>query len=191
MIQLRSDCLVFSFSDEAIPCSAEAVAVELVGNSTGETDVDTIRHAAMGVLHFFRHVLGQEFVTVAEFGGLLRRVLRQLGFEVQFPDTVPDEPVGVEVDLPTLAQEAGTGFELAFFRRLRTEMRLRLLASAGPGSVPGKLPLLRLVGLRACTKQLVGARRWSRRCGAVSDQIVEFARRCLLEATPRGALVVV
>ena len=33
-------------------------------------------------------------------------------------------------------------------------------------------------GLRGCVKQLLGARRWSSRCEAMSDQIVAFIRSC-------------
>ena len=59
---------------------------------------------------------------------------------------------------------------LAFFPELRNQLRTQLTASPD---------LLRFEGLRGCVKHLLGARRWSRRCQNLNDQIVEFIRHCL------------
>jgi hypothetical protein len=39
--------------------------------------------------------------------------------------------------------------------------------------------VLRFRGLRICVKQLIGAKRWSRRCQRLNDQIVDYLRTCL------------
>jgi hypothetical protein len=186
VIQLRSDCLVFKTPDGSIPCSAEAVAVELVGSHTGLLDREMLRHAAAGVLHFFREELGRDLVTVNEFAQALARVLRGFGVSVvveedgpapvnESPVTAPAIAPSVRVrhtDLCRLACEAGKSFELGFFARLRHEVETGLEDSPR---------VLRFTGLRGCVKQLAGARRWGRRCQCLNDQIADYLRGCLTE----------
>ena len=191
MIQLRSDCLVFRTPEGSIPCSAEEVAVELVGSHTGLLDQEVLRNAAAGVLHFFREELGRDLVTVNEFAQALARVLRGFGFSVVIEDAEPGPATGSPVaapaastpdrvrhtDLCRLACEVGKSFELGFFARLRLEVETGLQGSSR---------VLRFTGLRGCVKQLSGARRWGRRCQCLSDQIADYLRRCLTEQRLAG-----
>lgn len=216
MIKLHSDCLVFETpGGESIPCSAEAVSVELLGDSAAVIDPEIVRNAAAAVLHYFRVEQGRESVTVGEFMAALKTALRGVGLNLT--DTA--EPVATtttitaeteansavqaaattaaavaaavapgatrvtEMDLRTLAAESGTTFELSFFPRLREVMGEQL--SQAPG-------ILRFIGLRSCVKQLTGARRWTHRCEALSDQIVLYLRECLSSRpTERGCALVV
>ena len=180
MILLRPDCLVFKTTDgENIPCSAHEVTVELMGDSTEWLDADMVEHAAGAVLHYFKSEKGQDTVSVAEFSEALERVLRGLGLNVKASDgteaAIPDAgslppPRVVEADLQELAGEPDLGCELVFFPRLRDALRREL---------DGTPLLLRFRGLRACVKQLAGAKRWGPHCQALSDQIVDYLRRCL------------
>ena len=181
MIQLRSDCLAFeTATGESIPCAAEEVTVELIGEAVASLDKDLVRHAAAAVLHYFKHELGRSFVTVGEFTLALERVLRGFGLEVQ---CAPAAPPVAESDLRQLACQSGHGFELVFFQRLREEMGAQLRQSPR---------VLRFNGLRGCVKQLVGAQRWSGRCQLLNDQIVDYLRLCLgaQKDAPSCALVV-
>jgi hypothetical protein len=171
-----------------IPCSAEQVVIELV--SEGETlmDAELVRHAAVGVLQYFRRELRRDYVSVGEFCEVLAAVLRGFGLEVGARPAAegpaetaraaggqklsPRAEPGSAVDLRRLACESGKGFELAFFPRLRAELECQLSRSPG---------LLRFTGLRSCVKQLAGARRWSSRCQQLSDQVVDYLRFCLRE----------
>ena len=180
MILLRPDCLVFKTTDgENIPCSAHDVTVELMGDSTEWLDADMVEHAAGAVLHYFKSEKGQDTVSVAEFSEALERVLRGLGLNVkasndaQLPVSETESllpPRVVETDLQKLASEANLGCELVFFPRLRDALRREL---------DGTPLLLRFRGLRACVKQLAGARRWGPHCQALNDQIVDYLRGCL------------
>src|SRR3569833_1988255 len=68
MIQLRPDCLIFQTSQgELIPCSAETVTIELIGDASSVLDPEIVREAASAVVHYFKHDLGRETVSVAEF----------------------------------------------------------------------------------------------------------------------------
>jgi len=170
MIQLHPDCLIFqTTSGEAIPCSAELVTVELMGDAADLLDPEIVRNAARAVLHYFKVEKGKTFVSVGEFSEALASVLRGFGLSVK--QAAAETPRRItDSDLRQLACESGKGFELAFFPRLRDELRQQL------NQAP---QIVRFTGLRSCVKQLSGARRWTGRCQRLNDQIVEFLRHCL------------
>jgi len=184
MIQLHSDCLVFkSEAGQAIPCSAELVTIELIGEAARLLDPDLLQHAAAAVLHYFKEELGRSTVSMSEFSQALEHILRSFGLMVDLTDPSPKTPRISDLDLRKLAFESGKGFELVFFPRLRDELRKSLQESPG---------VVRFQGLRSCVKQLIGAHRWSPRCEKLSDQIVAYLRLCWSSevGTPGCALVV-
>jgi len=171
MILLRHDCLVFrTSSGDDIPCSAEEVTVELLGDSAHGLEPHIIRNAALAVLHYFKSELGRTTVSVAEFSKALESALRALGLQISANHPSPPLVRVVEADLHHLIHRGGSGLELAFFSLLREELRRQLAKSPH---------VLRLRGLRDCVKQLIGSRRWNPRCRKLNDQIVDYARNCL------------
>jgi hypothetical protein len=188
MIQLKNDCLLFRTSGgDFIPCSAEAVAIELMGEGSSFLDPDVVHQAASAVIHYFRDELARTSVSVPEFSEALVRVLRGLGIAVVVGDQEASPPKAparaVDVDLRQLASLSGQGFELTFFPLLREELRSLLRRAPGP---------IRCRGLRGCVKQLLGARRWGCRCQELNDRIVDYMRECVeLDALEtHGPLVV-
>jgi hypothetical protein len=155
---------------ESIPCSVELVTVNLLGEAAGLLDAELVQNAACAVLHYFKVEQGKSFVSVQEFSRTLASVLRGFGLCVSTDEAAPSPRRISESDLRELACEAGKGFELAFFPRLRDELRQQLNRSP---------QVVRFKGLRSCVKQLAGARRWTGRCQCLSDQIVDYLRRCL------------
>jgi hypothetical protein len=192
MIQLHPDALFFKTSSgEIIPCSAEQVTVEFIGDAKGLLDPQLVQHAAHAVLHYFKIEQGKNQVSVGEFAQALATVLRGFGLEVKGEDQVdePHDPTApalrpiAEADLRQLAFDSGKGFELLFFSRLRDELRCQLRRSPR---------FIRFKGLRGCVKQLAGARRWNGRCQQLNDQIVGYLRDCLkTEPRPRSCSMVV
>lgn len=184
MIALNSDALVFATArGELIPCSAESVVVELVGDSAADLDPQVLHQAAAAVLHHFKVELGQPCVTVGEFAQALAKVLRGFGLSVHECESEPNPIPGPGTDLHTLAAEAEGSAELFFFSRLRTTLRHQLAES--PDAV-------RFNGLRSCVKQLAGARRWSPRCQRLQDHIVDSLRHWFdREARSQACLLVV
>ena len=119
MIQLRRDALYLTDAQgETTPCSVDQITLELVGAAADVVDPEVMRHAALGVLHYFREELGRDTVTTAEFAEALARVLSRLGLTVEL---IPGQPNLQEVrvtDLRELACACGKLGELDFFPRL-------------------------------------------------------------------------
>jgi hypothetical protein len=180
MILLAHDCLFFELpSGERVPLRTDAVAVEISGDLPAGLDLEIVTHATAAVFHYFKYDLDRLTVTVDEFSAALEKVLRRL---LQAWGVGPRRTDEWWADLDRLATEA-EGCELAFFPRLRQELR---------GGLTGGPVVLRFHGLRGCVKQLAGARRWTGRCRALRDQIVDYLRRCLAaEAGARPCSLVV
>ena len=171
MIQLHRDyMLVETPQGEIIPCSAELVAVELIGGALDKLDAELVQEAASAVLHYFKEDLGCTTISVGEFSRALEQALDALGLRIDSP---PDsEPKPRSFDLGKLA--SGT-VELGFFPKLRQEVRTKM--ERAPQE-------LHFHNLRGCVKQLVGAKRWNGRCQDLNDQIVEYLRACVLTESP-------
>ena len=170
MIQLHTDCLVFETSEgESIPCSAEDVTVELLGDAARDLEEQIIEEAAAAALYYFKKELGRTVVSVGEFTIALERILRGFGYKVKpiHDETTTNQTRETETDLHNLAHQAGEGLEMVFFCTLRDQIHADL---------HGKPELLRVKGLRKAVSKLTGAKQWSPRCQKLKDQIVEYLR---------------
>lgn len=174
MIRLRDDCLLFQTSDgELIPCSAEIVAIEMVASGSA-LDPQLVHQAASAVLHYFKHDLKRQQVTVHEFSLALEKILRGFGFSVIMEGESPASAERRPTDLEAIFTENGGAFELGFFGGVRAELR-RIVAD--------QPEVVSFSGLRACVKRILGRKRWSRGCENLSDQIVDYLRLCLSHET--------
>jgi hypothetical protein len=145
-----------------------------MGEGAQLVDPDVVRHASAAVLHYFKHELQRQFVSVGEFAAALERVLRSFGLSVYADHEASADPPREhrvsDCNLQALASTAiGQGFELLFFPQLRQELQRQLQQAPN---------VVRFRGLRGCVKQLAGTPRWNRRCQNLNDQIVEFLRSC-------------
>jgi hypothetical protein len=169
MTQLKKDCLIFQTNcGQQVPCSAEWVTLELIGDAAPKVDPELIRHASAAVLYYFKHELHRPFVSVAEFAAVLERALRAVGLSI-CTETDQASLRVLDSHLPELAKTAGENGELFFFPQLRQELTRRLEESP---------EIVRFNGLRPCVKRLAGVNRWSARCEDLSDQIVDYLRTC-------------
>ena len=175
MIQLKPNCLVLKTAGgEQIPCEAEWATHEWVGELGLDLEPDIVQNASAAVLHYFKHELNRNTVSVDEFADALEKVFRRLSVELRSKQGAPLRIA--EANLGELARKSGVGGELFFFKALRAELKRKLQESP---------QVLRFCGLRHCAKQLTGSTRWNRRCQALSDQIVEYLRVCW-SAEPRS-----
>jgi hypothetical protein len=181
MILLANDCLLLRLSNgESVPLRAEMISFEVSDDEPTLLDADFINDVAAAVFHYFKHDLQLPTVTMGEFCEAMERVLRRFAPPAK-PVPVVVSDLVLEADLGRLADESA-GIELLFFTRLRAEVRNRLREAPAQ---------LRFCGLRRCVKQLVGTRRWSRRCCRLRDQIVAFLRGYLQAETSAASCPVV
>ena len=204
MIDLRRDCLLLVQGDgEALPCSAEDLAFEIIG--PGHVSKEVLRQCAAGVLHYFKQDLHRSRITIEEFSHALVRVLAGLGFDVEVTELAPSHPSahahglggtpavppsgpapggGVhQLDLGGIAADVGKLGELEFFPRLRA------LLDEGMASGPC---LVDCHGLRPAVKALLGRKQWTPACRDLEARIVESLRRwCRMRAGsgPAGLVV--
>ena len=181
MIALHSDYLLFQLNNgESVPCSADMISVEIIGETGHHLDPEMLQHAAASVFHYFKHELDCQTVTIGEFSLALEKALRHLGYTIHAGENAATNRA---TDLASIARDLAGNLELFFFPRLRNELRHQLRQTPA---------LVRFRGLRGCAKQLAGAQRWSRRCEQMQDQIVEYLRGCLTAEPekPGCALVV-
>ena len=111
-------------------------------------------------------------ISVPHLTRLVKDVLQVIGYPEVAPFLTLGQP-GERLNLMELAREAGTGYELAFFHRLRD--RLQALIGAGTTDVD-------LVGLAGCVKQLRARKSWTRGCDDLQEEIVSFVRTQTLAA---------
>lgn len=170
MILLNPDYLVFeTASGEYIPCSAELVAIELIGDAVSAIEPEVIKNAASAVLYYFRHEKQQTCVSIGEFTMALEKALRSLGLNI-----VSEQATGpkvAEADMTRIACGSAS-VELLFFQSIRDELL---------GILKTTPEVVRFTGLKRCVKQLQGAQRWSHKCQELSDHIVDYLRNCLCE----------
>ncbi|MEE2947120.1 MAG: hypothetical protein VX392_02265 [Verrucomicrobiota bacterium] len=156
---------------EMLPCSAEAITEELLGDDIDLIDPQVIQEVLKAVVHYFREDQAYSSVSVDQFSNALGKVLQCFGFDIVF-DEEPVMNLRIEqTDLCKLANETlGQGFELFFFQQLRKRVLANLHRSPN---------IIQFNGLRDCVKQLVGAERWCGRCRRMHRQIVTYLRTCL------------
>ncbi|MFT4550445.1 MAG: hypothetical protein ACI8XO_003584 [Verrucomicrobiales bacterium] len=121
---------------------------------------------AKGIIEYLRQRFPGNTITVEELYEKISRALDVLGWD----DVAGELQVGpppLRISLAEIAQEAGDGFELAFFRLLRE----RLAETCVTGSQQ-----IQCYGLRKGVKILHRARRWGNRCQCLAEEIAEFLR---------------
>ncbi len=177
MIAIGSECLlVETVGGETVPCSADTISIEVEGEAAELFDPDFVSHATKAVFHYFRHYLGRRSVSAKELAEALEKVLQGFALPVEVGSQAPSRSQVLESDLSRLACDSGRGCELAFFPRLRAELRRHLQREPR---------VVRFWGLRGCVKHLTGAQRWSERCRILETEIVTYMRECLhAEAAP-------
>ena len=129
-------------------------------------------HVASSIICYIEATYHNNVITMTRFYDIVLSVLQAIGHpELALHFQTLDLPF--ELSLIDLAQEAGSGYELAFFRLLKERIQPALSNQASN---------LDFYGLRQCVRHLQSAKRWSRRCSELRNEIVEFLRGQLLRA---------
>lgn len=153
-----------------------ARVLALAAHRAGHADWLLGPHVAESVQAWLLSLSDRTTMPVATFTRAVREALKAIGFAEIGACFEAASPFA-RISLVEIAQQAGNGFELAFFATL--ESRLREVFDAG-GSY------CELHSLEPCVKVLRQRRHWSRSCDALRAEIVAFARSHSMNAQTLG-----
>lgn len=148
-------------------------AITRAANEAGYPKWWLTDHVTESIAFYLRLRNDESVVPFDQLSQTVRYVLKVIGYKEIVPHFVPGPPP-VSCSLLTIAQEAGAGYELAFFDGL--EKRISALVNAGADSVL-------LCDLQACVKHLRGAKTWTRMCDTLREEVICFVRE-RLSSTP-------
>jgi hypothetical protein len=123
-------------------------------------------HVASTVMCYLETTYQKNVITTKQLRTIVLSVLQAIGYaEVALHFQTLDLPF--ELSLSELAQEAGPGYELAFFRLLKERIQPALSNQASN---------LDFYDLQSCVRHLQSVKTWSRSCSQLRNEIVEFLR---------------
>ncbi len=135
-------------------------------------------HVTESIAFYLRLRNDENVVAFSQLAQTVQYVLKVIGYKEIIPYFTPAPPP-ISISLLDLAQEAGTGYELAFFDLL--EKRISALAGAGVDN-------LQLCALQPCVKYLRCTKVWSRACDSLREDVVCFIREKLAATTTAARL---
>ncbi len=140
--------------------------LSLAAQRAGHADWWLAPHVAESVHAWMECLKDRTTMPVASFTRAVREALKAIGYAEIGAHFEASSPFA-RISLVEIAQQAGNGFELAFFAAL--DARLREVFAAG-GSY------CELHSLEPCVKVLRQRRNWSSGCDELRAEIVTFAR---------------
>lgn len=141
-----------------------ATALRRAALAAEREDFPFIDEIRMGIEKYLETKCPLNQLTLTDLFDRMRHMLVRIGCETIAEKLEPLAPP-VSISLVRLAKEAGSGYELAFFRLLREE--LAELQSAGAEEI-------RFGGLRDAALILCCVEKWDSRCDAVLADIRSF-----------------
>jgi hypothetical protein len=132
-------------------------------------------HITESIAFYLRLRNDEPVVPFDQLSQTVRYVLKVIGYKEIVPFFSPAPPP-ISFSLVEIAEQAGAGYELAFFDGL--EKRITAIMNTGTDSV-------QLVGLQQCVKHLRGAKTWTRACDSLREEVVCFVREKLATGNDR------
>lgn len=129
-------------------------------------------HVTASVLYYLSKTYVNNVVTPKQLHEIVVSALQSIGYAeiaLRLDAVVPP----YELSLSALAEEAGPGYELEFFRLLKERIQSAFCAPASS---------LEIYGLQSCVRHLQSAKTWSRGCSLLRNEIVNFLRAHLERA---------
>jgi hypothetical protein len=129
-------------------------------------------HVTASVLCYLSKTHGNNVVTPQHLREIVVSALQAIGYAevaLRLDAVVPP----FELCLSDLAEEAGPGYELAFFRLLKERIQPAFC---------DRTSSLEIYGLQSCVRHLQSVKTWSRGCSLLRNEIVNFLRAHLERA---------
>lgn len=131
-----------------------------------QNDFPFVSEIRSGVVEYLENACTLKLMHLADLFDKMRKLLVKIGCEQIAEHLRPLAPP-LTVSLVHAAMEAGTGYELAFFEKLRAE--LEELRDHGAEQI-------RFTGLRESVLILRSTAKWDKRCQAVLHEIEAFLK---------------
>ncbi len=136
-------------------------------------------HVAATVLTYLSRTYEKNVIAESELRAVILAALQAIGYaEVALRLDAVAPPF--ELSLSQVAEEAGPGYELAFFQLLQD--RIQSALSEGWSNIS-------VHGLQSCVRQLQSAKTWSRECSRLRSEIVNFLRGHLQRAGLKNEII--
>src|SRR3954465_14425571 len=152
---------LFEFSRDWLHAALTRAADEAGYPSWWLTD-----HVTESIAFYLRLRTDESVVAFSQLSQTVRYVLKVIGYKEIIPHFKPGPPP-ITISLVDIAEEAGAGYELAFFDIL--EKRIGALVDSGTDT-------LHLCSLHAGVKLLRQTKVWTRACDGLREEIVCFVR---------------
>jgi hypothetical protein len=136
-------------------------------------------HVVASVAVFLSTTYERNVITVRELREIVLAALQAIGYAevaLRLDAVVPP----FELSLSEIAEEAGPGYELAFFRLLEERIQPALSDRACAVSING---------LQLCVRKLQSAKTWSRDCTRLRSEIVNFLRGRFQQADLKSEII--
>lgn len=127
--------------------------------------IDDIRS---GIVQYLELRCPLRLLPLADLFTKMRKMLMTIGCETIAEKLEPLAPP-LTVSLLPAAQQAGNGFELAFFEAIRAE--LEELRGEGAEEI-------RFTDLKESARIIRGATKWDKHCALLEEEIIAFLRDC-------------
>ena len=141
-------------------------ALQQAARAAQREDFPFLADIRSGVVEYLESKCPLKLLKLEELYDRVRRMLIMIGCESIANELEPVAPP-VTVSLVAAAMEAGNGFELAFFGKLRTE--LTQLREQG-------VQQIRFTGLRESSLILRGSGKWNQHCEGLLGEIELFLK---------------
>jgi hypothetical protein len=153
-------------SVQAIRPNWLAVCLRRAADRAGYSKWWLADHVAESAICFLATQYEAPIIGRQQIDEIMRSVLQAIGYgEIATHYQTLDPPY--EISLVELANEAGPGYELAFFQLLKERMQ----PAFGEGASN-----INVHGLQPCVRFLQSTKTWSRSCSQLRNEIVEYIR---------------
>ena len=152
------------------------VALKQAARAANREDFPFLTDIRNGVVEYLECKCSLKLLKIEELYDRVRRMLIMIGCDTIAEELEPVAPP-VTVSLVAAAMEAGNGFELAFFEKLR--MELSQLREEGAQEI-------RFTGLRESSLILRGSEKWNRHCERLLGEIELFLKAWEQESEQAG-----
>lgn len=151
-------------------------ALRRAARAADQEDFPFVHDIHSGVVKYLETKCTLRLLTLNDLYERMRKMLMKIGC-VKIADELKPLAPPLTLSLVESANEAGNGFELAFFERLRAE--ISELRDAG-------VEKIHFTGLRESSLILQGSAKWNKHCERMLSEVEAFLQKCGCDPLDEG-----